>query len=384
MFEPIPAGTEIDFVGRRSEFGALSTLLIAASIISVVVVGPNYGIDFKGGTEAIVKFTEDIESDEVTQAFEKIGVGAEQVQRYGADDSNEFLVQSPTISVVGPKFEADAGPNDISAESVYQALDDLQTVKDWVWSRSSPNRLEITFASELSVDRKKIEKKLKSMGLNDFTFKEQRGGEPHAYVVEFQGLQSMIEASLKKELGGTFGKIKRLETVGPRAGEQLRNSGIYSIVIALFWVLVYVAFRFDLRYAPGAVAALTHDILIAIGFYTVTQLEVSLPIIAAFLTIIGYSLNDTIVIFDRIRENVEEATGDALEAISNRSINETLSRTLITTITTLLAVVSIAALGGGLIRNFAIALIVGVIVGTYSSVFVATPVMLKMDEILQD
>ncbi len=195
----------------------------------------------------------------------------------------------------------------------------------------------------------------------------------------------MVE-SFAKEFGAAFDPgsgLERMETVGARVGEQFRNAGILSILVALLFILIYIAFRFDVRYAPGAVAALAHDVIIAVGFFTVTGIEVSLPIIAALLTIVGYSLNDTIVVFDRIRENLESATDEPIDRVVNRSINETLSRTIITSLTTLLAVTAIAVLGGGLIQDFAIALIVGVVIGTYSSVFVASPIMLRMDNFLK-
>ena len=132
--------------------------------------------------------------------------------------------------------------------------------------------------------------------------------------------------------------LERLETVGPRVGEQLRNSGVLSLIVALLLILIYIAFRFDVRYAPGAVVALVHDVIISVGIFTVIEMEVSLPIIAALLTIVGYSLNDTIVVFDRIRENLTAIGDDDVPGVVNQSINETLSRTLMTSLTTLLAV----------------------------------------------
>jgi preprotein translocase subunit SecF len=320
------------------------------------------------------------------------GVNAEQVQHYGPEEKNEYLIQTTKVSVVGPKLKEDAEGNDISAEEVANSIKAATPLKSWEWAKENPNRLELTFQKDADVDEQAVLSAVESVGLKAPELNDAPSTEFPKFVVRFQGLQESIEQGLaaavpdayNTEKEGSVAGIKRMETVGPRAGEQLRNRGILSLVIALFFILVYVAFRFDLRYAPGAVAALTHDIIIAVGFFTFTGLEITLPIIAALLTIVGYSLNDTIVVFDRIRENLEGAGGKAMKEISNRSLNETLSRTLITSLTTLLAVVAIAVLATGLIQNFAIALIVGVIVGTYSSVYIATPVMLRMDEVLEE
>ena len=148
-------------------------------------------------------------------------------------------------------------------------------------------------------------------------------------------------------------------------------------------ILIYIAFRFDVRYAPGAVLALAHDVAITVGVFTVIQMEISLPIIAALLTIVGYSLNDTIVIFDRIRESLAEQGDSDVVGTVNQSINRTLSRTTMTSLTTLLAVCAIYFFGGGLIKDFAFSLIIGIVVGTYSSIFIASPVMVFMDRYIR-
>jgi len=389
MIHIVDPDSTFDFLGNRGTFGVISLAVMGICIAGVLTIGPAWGIDFKGGTELIVRFTESLDTAQVRQKFAEAGIPAEQVQKYGSADDGEYLIQTSKVSVVGPKLTSEAGADDIAAEMVVEELESVQKLREensWTWNSENPDRLDFTVPEGAEIDREAIISTVEELGLQGVDITNRGSGR---YALEFSGLKPKIDRELRRVLPEAYQPdregmgIKRIETVGPRAGEQLRNSGILSVIVALFCILVYVAFRFDLRYAPGAVAALVHDVTIAVGFFTFTQLEISLPIIAALLTIVGYSLNDTIVVFDRIRENLETAATEPLDELSNRSINEMLSRTIITSLTTLLAVVSIAVLGSGLIQNFAIALIVGVVVGTYSSVYVATPVMLRMDEYLQ-
>ena len=176
----------------------------------------------------------------------------------------------------------------------------------------------------------------------------------------------------------------RLEKVGETAGTQLRNQGILAVLYALLFVLAYIALRFDFRYSPGAILALFHDVSITIGVFVLTQQEFNLPIIAALLAIVGYSLNDTIVVYDRIRENIDAGRGGDLIDTINLSVRDCLSRTLLTSVTTFIAVLAIFLYGGGIIKNFAFAMMIGVVVGTYSSIFIASPVVLAMDRYLEE
>jgi len=172
--------------------------------------------------------------------------------------------------------------------------------------------------------------------------------------------------------------ILSIEKVGPKIGAELSGDAVMAIFSALALILIYISIRFEFKYAVGAIAALTHDVLITLGIFSLMDFEVSLAVIAAFLTIVGYSLNDTIVIFDRIRENVKGLKNETLSSVINESINQSLSRTIITSLTTLFVVMVLFLVGGEVIHTFAFAMIVGVIVGTYSSVFVASPVVIKM------
>ena len=172
--------------------------------------------------------------------------------------------------------------------------------------------------------------------------------------------------------------IYSIDKVGPKVGAELRGDAIMAILSALILILIYISVRFEFRYAVGAIAALTHDVIITLGVFSILDYEVSLAVIAAFLTIVGYSLNDTIVIFDRIRENVKAIKKTDLKSIVNQSINESLSRTIITSLTTFFVVLILFLFGGAVIHTFSFAMIIGVVIGTYSSIFVASPVIIKM------
>ena len=169
-------------------------------------------------------------------------------------------------------------------------------------------------------------------------------------------------------------------SVGPKIGAELSGKAVMAILSSLFLILLYISFRFEFKFALGAIAALTHDVLITLGIFSIMRYEISLPVIAAFLTIVGYSLNDTIVIFDRIRENIKLSNKTNYDSIINKSINESLSRTLVTSSTTFFVVFILWFFGGEVINTFAFAMIVGVIIGTYSSIYVASPIVLLLNE----
>jgi preprotein translocase subunit SecF len=183
-------------------------------------------------------------------------------------------------------------------------------------------------------------------------------------------------AILAQRFGQDKVSLELVEMVGPQVGADMRRKGILSILYAMLGILIYVTVRFQLRFALGAIAALVHDIMITVGVFSLFDMEFTLPVIAALLTIIGYSLNDTIVVYDRIRENIRRTPKEKLAVVVNTSINQTLSRTILTSGTTLIVVACLFFLGGEVIHDFSFALIVGVVVGTYSSIFIASPILL--------
>ncbi|MFQ5842150.1 MAG: protein translocase subunit SecF [Thermodesulfobacteriota bacterium] len=197
---------------------------------------------------------------------------------------------------------------------------------------------------------------------------------------DLETLSLQIEGTLQEAYGKGGVEIRRTEMVGPKVGKDLKRKGILAIIYALIGILIYITWRFEFIFALGAIIALVHDVAITVGAFSIANKEFSLPIVAAILTIIGYSLNDTIVVYDRIRENRRKMRREDLARVMNSSINETMSRTLLTSLTTLIVVVILFIFGGGVIHNFAFALIVGVLVGTYSSVFVASPIILTWQE----
>ena len=212
---------------------------------------------------------------------------------------------------------------------------------------------------------------------NEFLVKfkgEIKGGDASEGKDRVQG----VEASLASSIGGVT--IQRVEFVGPRVGKELREDGLLSLLYASVAILIYIAFRFSSRFAPGAILAVFHDLSITAGIFVILGLEFDLRILAAMLAILGYSLNDTIIIYDRIRENLELHTKVDLPQVLNLSVNQTLSRTVLTSGTTLMAVGSLYFLGGEVIRPFAFAMIMGVLVGTYSSIFIASPTLLLLEE----
>lgn len=230
------------------------------------------------------------------------------------------------------------------------------------------------------VDIEDVRRELRGIGMGDSTI--QHYGSKDEILIRMmrspkriEGLQGEIIKALEVVYGQGKVELRRTEVVGPQVGAALRKQAALAMAYALIGILIYITIRFEFRFAMAAILALVHDVLITLGAFAVTNKELSLPVIAAFLTIVGYSLNDTIVVFDRIRENLKLFRRESYEAVFNRSINETLSRTILTSLTTMLVVLALFFLGGEVIHDFAFALLVGIVVGTYSSIFVASPIL---------
>lgn len=206
-------------------------------------------------------------------------------------------------------------------------------------------------------------------------------GSPNEVLIktQFSGANSELESNLRTAIKSEF-QVRRVESVGPKIGKELQSDALSAILLSLLLILIYISFRFDRFYAYGAVVALIHDVLITMGIFSLLSIEIDLTIVAAFLTIVGYSLNDTIVVFDRIRENVIKHARESLDTIVNISLNSTFGRTIVTSLTTFVVVLSLFLFGGEVIKNFAFALIVGIFVGTYSSIYVASPVMMYFEK----
>ncbi|MBO6490178.1 MAG: protein translocase subunit SecF [Pelagibacteraceae bacterium] len=220
------------------------------------------------------------------------------------------------------------------------------------------------------------------MNLGDVNVK--KFGKENDFLIKFEGNDKNkenfvedIKIQLSKDIGNNF-SFRRVEDVGPKVSGELLKSGLIAIVLSLSAMLIYIWIRFEWQFSLGAIIALVHDVIVTIGFFSILEFEINLSIVAAVLTIVGYSMNDTVVIFDRVRENLKKYTSKTINEISNLSINETLSRTIITSLTTLLALLSIFFFGGEILKGFSFAMILGVIFGTYSSIFIANPILIKL------
>ena len=228
-----------------------------------------------------------------------------------------------------------------------------------------------------------LRKSFNQLNLGDVSVK--KFGKENDFVIKFEKKQSVEEnfiKNLKNDLSNKIGNVfefRRVESVGPKVSTELLKSGVIAIGLSLGAMLIYIWIRFEWQFSLGAILALFHDVIITLGFFSLFSLEINLSIVAAVLTIVGYSMNDTVVIFDRVRENLRKYSDIKINELTNISINETLSRTIITSITTLLALLSIFIFGGAILKGFSFAMILGVIIGTYSSIYIANPVLIRLN-----
>ena len=359
----------IPFIPNVKKFLVASSVIVVASWLVILVFGLNYGIDFAGGTEVQVKFNKDVSTAELREAMTGlVGISSE-VQRFGAASRNEYLIKLSNISFVNEKRESDikAGLGKAYGETGFRR---------YHHSTAGGDKIEFTMDKKVKEEEIKEIFKAADAPAQDVVITGLEGR--FVYRCVLAGLTPHISDTLSKSIGPETFEILRVDSVGPKIGEELKWQGLTSIFWALVCILAYIALRFNFRFAPGAVAALVHDVSITVGIFAILQVEFTIPIIAALLTIVGYSLNDTIVVFDRIRENLSKAKVKSLEDVVNESINQTLSRTILTSMTTLMVVIALLIFGGAIIRDFAFALLIGVLVGTYSSVFIASPLMIYL------
>ena len=330
--EIVPAGTKIDFIGKRHVCAAISAALILVGIAAIPIQGVRYGIDFAGGTEIQVLFDADSGADEgaIRRVVTACGVRDPSVVRYGESATAEFLI----------RFRLEEGEGD--------------------GERAAGADCPLTDA-----DRARLAEATEAGG----------GG---GAAGEKGEIVDRLTFALRNSVGSV--DVQRVEYVGPRVGAELRRDGLYAMGIASLLILAYIAFRFSLRFAPGAIVALLHDISITVGLFVIFGMEFDLRVLAALLAILGYSLNDTIIIYDRIRENMALRTKHDLVEVLNLSVNQTLARTILTSGTTMAVVLALLFVGGEVIRPFAIAMAIGIVVGTYSSIFVAAPTLLFLEQ----
>ncbi len=328
----------INFIGKRKIAFGVSAVMILISIVSLTLHGgPRLGIDFQGGTLIQVKFSAPVKIDDIKTGLKDIQLGKSSVQQFGEQETNEYLIRTDTSVMTTEGFTTD----------VKKAL--ASSTGDEVDIR----RVEMVGPQ---VGRDLREKALFAM----------------FYALLFITIYISGRFELKWMISG----LMAAALIGAVYILTLFSVSIPFLILVALLVSLVLFWFLELKYAMGAIVALVHDVTITVGLFSLFDKEFTLAIIAALLTIIGYSLNDTIIVFDRIRENLRKYHKNPLEVILNRSINETLSRTILTSLTTLFVVITLFALGGGIIHDFAFALIVGVAVGTYSSIFVASPILL--------
>ncbi|MBJ94350.1 MAG: protein translocase subunit SecF [Rickettsiales bacterium] len=375
----VKPGTSFDLIGKRKGFGVLSSIAISLALLLFVYgsidrsfpLGPKYGVDFSGGTEIHVKVPGTVDIAQIRTGLAAIGLSDDNVQAFGST-GDEFLIRVENIN-----FGADAFFTTVQEQLT--AEDGEQAWKAFEWEQGQSVHMTAVANSPRDLDT--FTRRLKAMNPD---VKVAASMVTHnAFEVSFPGLTDKVKETLAGVLGSGKGEqagfeVVSVEMVGPSVGAELRRKGLLSIVLSLALILVYVAFRFDLSFAPGAVAALLHDVIFTIGVFCLLGREFTLPTIGALLTIVGYSLNDTIVVYDRIRENLRRFPRRDLAEVINVSLNETLSRTLLTSVTTIIAVSALMIFGGAILQDFALALFVGVLVGTYSSIYIASPMIIYL------
>ena len=359
----------IDFVGMRKPFAVLSAILVTVSLALAFVIQPNWGIDFTGGTEIVLDFEDTTDIAEVREAVNRLGLSDDAVQQVNAKEANQF-----SIRIQDATFGSEGIRKDVEAALSSSFGGDFIT----------NSRMDAQIGARILIEHKPQDLVLADVenALSELDgVQVESYAEDNTFQIKLTNLSTLVQTEIQKSIGEKTFEVVKVDSVGPKVGGDLRTQGILSMAATLALILFYVAFRFDVIFAPGAILALFHDVLITIGIFTVLQREVNLSMVGALLTIIGYSLNDTIVIYDRIRENMTRYRRSDTPKLINDSINETLGRTLATSITTLMAIGAFLVLGGPVIKNFALAMMIGIVVGTYSTVFVATPSILVMEKI---
>ncbi len=407
MFEIVKPGININFMGNRKKAFLLSGSLVLASILillaNLFVPGRktmlNYGLDFLGGTQIQLEFDRPVPIAQVRAALEKIGYRDVSLSSMG---EKGYLVAMRAFSSLSEDQRAAIQK---SFEDKYKS--DLFRIR----FSAAGDHIKVRFHVPVKLDefeaifstlnlKARVPKAELTPEAVDYLTRVQKGEQPtwekphpaeldyietltvspkrNEYTILLESVSEKMEAGLFAQLG-VKATVLSVESRGPQVGARLRVQAILSLLYALGLILLYIVLRFDLKFAPGAIIALVHDVLITVGIFALFWREFSLPILAALLTIVGYSLNDTIVVYDRIRENILKMRSHSLPKVINTSINETLSRTLLTSMTTFLTVLAIFVVADGVLRDFALAMGIGIIVGTYSSIFIASPIVIVLD-----
>jgi preprotein translocase subunit SecF len=372
-----------DWMGKTKYFVALSLTLLLVGAASWIHKGTlDYGIDFKGGTLVYVRFASTPPVDKLRQGLVQQGLGdsvIQQISDIATPNANEVVIYLPQRGQGNEALDAgkaailnalhatlgsgEAGKQDFN-EASPETIADLLTRKDPLSAGAAGASRYQQLAKQLT----------------DYRDKQARGVVSNLDDLRQAGATPPVISALRDTFyTGPFAVVN-VEIVGPKVGADLRRQAVFVTLYALAGMLVYIALRFELVYGAAAVLAVFHDVLITLGLFSLLHFEISLTVIAALLTLVGYSMNDTIVIFDRIRENLRLMRREPFKTIVNRSINQTLSRTILTSGLTFLTVLVLFLMGGQVLRSFSFALVVGILVGTYSSFGIAAPLVVAWNQ----
>jgi preprotein translocase subunit SecF len=372
-----------DWMGKTKYFVALSLTLLLVGAASWIHKGSlDYGIDFKGGTLVYVRFASTPPVDKLRQGLVQQGLGdsvIQQISDIATPNANEVVIYLPQR---GQGNEAlDAGKAAI-LNALHATLGSGEAGKQ-DFNEASPETTAniLTRKDPLSAGAAGAARYQQlAKQLTDYRDKQARGVVANLDDLRQAGATPVVSSTLRDAFyTGPFAVVN-VEIVGPKVGADLRRQAVFVTLYALAGMLVYIALRFELVYGAAAVLAVFHDVLITLGLFSLLHFEISLTVIAALLTLVGYSMNDTIVIFDRIRENLRLMRGQSFKTIVNRSINQTLSRTILTSGLTFMTVLVLFLMGGQVLRSFSFALVVGILVGTYSSFGIAAPLVVAWNQ----
>ncbi len=360
----------VNFLGKRKFFYLFSLSLFLIGWLSVIIRGLNFGIDFKGGTEIVLQFEKKIDIAQIRNNVENIGLGNVEVRTFGGETG--ALIRTELQEV----------PSDVYPKVVQNIEDEINRIVPNVpfnVVEKSSNSITYSFANPDTTNL--MTDKLFQAGFQTSRVSEELDNKKINVSV---AISDWIKENLHEKIKDNPFKVVKEDKVGPKVGNELKRDALVAVFLSLVVILIYLGFRFKFVFAVGAVAALFHDVLITLGLFAALygvipglNLDIDLSVVAAFLTLVGYSINDTVIVFDRVRENMKIHKSLPLIDLINKSVNQTMSRTIITAFTTLLAVFVLLVLGGDVLRAFAFTLLFGIIIGTYSSIFVASAFVLE-------
>jgi preprotein translocase subunit SecF len=373
--------TNIDFLGKKWWFLGFSLIFSIAGLTSM---GVRYartgnplplGIDFRGGTDVYVKFVDTPDTKKIRSALDKANLRNARIQVLGGSTVNEVLIGLD---------EKETGGTADQSQGKNRIIGALETNPQGKQNINNSDRIGFSavrgaLATHDPLRAEPAEYDRQARRILDFRDKEHGGVIKSLDDLKGVVPDAVLDALKQDFYADTFG-VRNSDVVGPQVGEQLKTQAKLAIGFSLIGMLVYLWFRFELIYGVAAVVAVFHDTLITLGAFSLTNKEITLTVIAAILTLVGYSMNDTIVVFDRIRENIKMMRRESLAEIVNRSINQTLSRTILTSGLTFLTVLSLFLFGGEVLNGFSFALVIGILIGTYSSIAVAAPMLVAYQE----